>query len=203
MGWLYMTNLKGHKTPKAYLDDQFTFAGEHADLRVLRSALVHMKRYYVAVERTDENGKRHVFAVVCLVNYNLRAKEGFIFGYKDMDESMGPCETDCPAAILDLLTETNSEWAKQWRERCRKRLQKKTPVAGETIVLAAPLRFTDGAVLSRFRIVEHQGRRRKKRLFLSECGGFYRLRNLKDLEYTIEPARQVPAQVSRAELSLF
>jgi hypothetical protein len=125
MGWLYMTNLKGHKTPKAYLDDQFTFAGEHADLRVLRSALVHMKRYYVAVERTDENGKRHVFAVVCLVNYNLRAKEGFIFGYKDMDESMGPCETDCPAAILDLLTETNSEWAKQWRERCRKRLQKK------------------------------------------------------------------------------
>jgi hypothetical protein len=37
MGWLYMTNLKGHKTPKAYLDDQFTFAGEHAQLRVLRS----------------------------------------------------------------------------------------------------------------------------------------------------------------------
>jgi hypothetical protein len=30
MGWLYMPNLKGHKTPKAYLDDQFTFAGEHA-----------------------------------------------------------------------------------------------------------------------------------------------------------------------------
>jgi single-strand DNA-binding protein len=71
----YMTNLKGHKTPKAYLDDQFTFAGEHANLRVLRSALVQMKRYYAAVERTDETGKRHVFAVVCLVNYNLRAKE--------------------------------------------------------------------------------------------------------------------------------
>jgi hypothetical protein len=66
---LYDTNLKGHKTPKTYLDDQFTFAGEHAQLRVLRSALVHMKRHYAAVERTDECDKRHVFAIVCLVNY--------------------------------------------------------------------------------------------------------------------------------------
>jgi hypothetical protein len=73
---LYDTNLKGHKTPKTYLDDQFTFAGEHAQLRVLRSALVHMKRHYAAVERTDECDKRHVFAIVCLVNYNLRAKDG-------------------------------------------------------------------------------------------------------------------------------
>jgi hypothetical protein len=75
-GWLYMTNLKRHKTPKAHLDDQFTFAGEHAQLRVLPSALVHMKRHYVAVERIDECDKRHVFAIVCLVNYNLRAKDG-------------------------------------------------------------------------------------------------------------------------------
>jgi hypothetical protein len=88
-----------------------------------------------------------------------------------MDES-GPCETDCPAAILDLLTETDSEWAKQWRERCRKRLQRKAPVAGETIVLATSLKFTDGAVLSRFRIVAHQGCGRKKLLFQSEDGGF-------------------------------
>jgi hypothetical protein len=60
----------------AYLDDQFTFAGEHAQLRVLRSALVLMKRHSAAVERTDECDKRHVFAIVCLVNYNLRAKDG-------------------------------------------------------------------------------------------------------------------------------
>lgn len=203
MGWLYMTNLKGHKTPKAYLDNQFTFAGEHAELRVLRSALVQMKRYYAAVEKTDGDGKREVFAVICLVNYNLRAKEGYIFGYKDMDEFMGPCEADCPAAILDLLTETDRDYANQWRDRCRKRLQKKTPVAGETIVLATPLRFIDGAVLSRFRIVEHQDRRRKKLLFQAEGGGFYRLRNLKNLEYTIERAGLIPAQVAQTSLSLF
>jgi hypothetical protein len=70
-------------------------------------------------------------------------------------------------------------------------------------VLATSLKFTDGAVLSRFRIVAHQGCGRKKLLFQSEDGGFYRLRNLKDLEYTIEPARPVPAQVSRTSLSLF
>lgn len=203
MGWLYMTNLKGHKTPKAYLDDQFTYAGEHANLRVLRSALVQMKRYYAAVERIDENDKRRVFAIVCLVNYNLRAKDGYIFGYKDMDESMGACETDCPSAILDLLTETDSEYAKQWREDCRKRLKKRTPVAGEMIVLATPLKFTDGAVLSRFRIVAHQGRKRKKLRFQSEDGNFYRLRNLKELEYRIESTKPVPAQAFPISLSLF
>jgi hypothetical protein len=37
-----------------------------------------------------------------------------------------------------------------------KRSQKKTPVAGETIVLTTQTKFTDTAVLSRFRIVEHQ-----------------------------------------------
>jgi hypothetical protein len=86
----------------------------------------------------------------------LHSADGFIFGYKDMDESMRPCEIDCPAAILELLTETDSELAKQWWEQCRKGLKKKTPVAGETIVLATPTKFTHNAVLSRFRIVEHQ-----------------------------------------------
>ncbi len=195
MGWLYMTNLKGHKTLKAYLDDQFTFAGERANLRVFRSALVQMKRYYAAVERIDESNKRHVFAIICLVNYNLRAKDGYIFGYKDMDESMGACETDCPSAILDLLTETESEYAKGWREDCRKRLQKKAPSAGETIVLAPPLKFTDGAVLSRFRIVVHQGRRRKKLLFQSEDRKCYQLRNLKN---SFDPiCRKYPPSCSR------
>ena len=51
MGWLYMTSLKGHSSPRQYLDAQFTY--ERVDVRsnVLRSALVSMRAYYAAVEQ--------------------------------------------------------------------------------------------------------------------------------------------------------
>ena len=39
-------------------------------------------------------------------------------GYKDMEESMGPYECDCPALILDLLTPTDRDYALHWRARC-------------------------------------------------------------------------------------
>ena len=45
---------------------------------------------------------------------------------KEISESMGPCE-DCPRRILDKLTDTDSETAKEWRKRCRDRLNNKTP----------------------------------------------------------------------------
>ena len=32
---------------------------------------------------------------------------------------MGPCESECPASILDTLTDTDSEYAVNWRARCR------------------------------------------------------------------------------------
>src|SRR3546814_16727894 len=63
-----------------------------------------------------------VFAVVCLVRWNPRSRDGHQFGYKDMSENMGPCEADCPAAILELLSPTDHEYALDWRARCRANL---------------------------------------------------------------------------------
>ena len=45
-------------------------------------------------------------------------KEYYNFGYKIIDESMGPCYYDCPDSILKLLSPTDSEFAKKWRENC-------------------------------------------------------------------------------------
>src|SRR3546814_11745666 len=64
-----------------------------------------------------------IFAIVCLVRWNPRAKDGYIFGYKVMEESLGPCEADCPARILDLLTPPDKEYAREWRTRCRANLE--------------------------------------------------------------------------------
>ena len=67
--------------------------------------------------------ERQVFGVVFLTSTD--SKDYYNFSYKDMDESMGPCYYDCPKGILDLLTPTDSEWANNWRAKCREQLEKK------------------------------------------------------------------------------
>jgi hypothetical protein len=59
------------------------------------------------------------FALVCLVRDNTKDRDGRNFGVKDMSETMGPCEAECPAKILDLLAPTTSEYALAWRARSR------------------------------------------------------------------------------------
>jgi hypothetical protein len=196
----------GFKTPTEYLDDQFTFDRDERSYRVLRSALVAMRRYYAAVERIEKlPGERSVVAIICLVDYNPRNRDGHLFGYKDMDETFGACEVDCPAAILDLLTPTDSKWANEWRQSCRARLAKPKPRAGQTLVLATPLKFSDGETLARFHVVEKTWRNRKKLVFRGDNGGDYRIRNLRDLEYMIEEAQETQKVTAPApvQTSLF
>lgn len=120
MGWLYMQSLGIHAGPRDYLDAQFTFENAEGRSKVLRSKLLG-ETYYAAVEQQRNDGtERAVFALVCITYYNPRDPEGFVFGYKDMTEAMGPCESDCPEDILDLLTPTNRPYAVAWRARCRK-----------------------------------------------------------------------------------
>lgn len=60
-----------------------------------------------------------------------------------MEESMGPCEDHCPASILSLLSPTDSEYANNWRERCRKNIEaKKDPHALKNLPVGAVIRFT-------------------------------------------------------------
>lgn len=119
MGWLYQDTLDGHSSPKAYLDAQFTYSRPAQGARVLASAVVRGTVYYAAVELHCSGEEMQVIGVVCLIDHNPRAADGMIFGYKDMDESMGPCESECPQAVLDLLTPTDAPYARAWRERCR------------------------------------------------------------------------------------
>lgn len=167
MGWLFMTKdgMGGHASAKAYLDAQFTYEHKAADgttpaLRVLASSCLHNRVWYAAAEPSTDGSPGPVFALVCLVRWNPRDREGYIFGYKDMDEAMGPCEAECPQRILDLLGPTDNEHATDWRRRCLDNLQRRArPVEhGMRIRLSEPLRFTDGHEGTDF-IVEKCGRR--------------------------------------------
>ena len=80
-------------------------------------------------------------AEVALTHTNNR--DYFNFGVKTMEESSGPCEDHCPASILSLLSPTDSEYANNWRERCRKNIEaKKDPHALKNLPVGAVIRFT-------------------------------------------------------------
>jgi hypothetical protein len=116
MGWTFQAK---PSDVKGYLDRSLTWTNEHGKRRVLDSAIVAAREYYAAVEWIKPDGSREVWCAVFMLQFVPRAVDGYTFGYKDMEESMGPHCWRCPERILDLLTETQSEYAKGWREKCR------------------------------------------------------------------------------------
>jgi hypothetical protein len=185
-----------HDTPKTYLDNGFTWErrDENGNLlegrRVLKS-VYSGSTYYAAIEAYDGTGQRRsVTAAVCLVRWNPGARSGEEFGYKDMDEDMGPAEAAAPRSILELLTSTDVPYALNWRRRCYRRLQlveRKLP-DGALIRLAQPLRFTDGSKESEFR-VRKEGR--KLRLTRPDGNGRYQISRLMERAFEIIPEPKV------------
>ena len=121
---------------KAECDAYFMEGLNRGYYDVLKSSMVG-STYYAAVKPLkkygkDDNGneivvdipinEQRVFGIVFLTSTD--SKDYFNFSYKEMDETVGPCYYDCPKGILDLLTPTDSEWANNWRAKCREQLEK-------------------------------------------------------------------------------
>ena len=90
MGWLYMPrcSMAGHASPTAYLDDQFTYIRDQEDgstrgLKVIASSCPGNRVYYAAAQVLTNGIGGDIVAIVCLVRWNPKDKEGLIFGYKD------------------------------------------------------------------------------------------------------------------------
>ena len=130
MGWVHCFD--GRRLPNGKIDRRYecdkllTWDTKDKDgnlittNRVLKSAMVG-STYYAAVESRSAWGARKVWASIFLTCGQTK-HDHTAWGYKCMDESMGPNESKCPASILALLTPTDSQWANEWRERCRKNI---------------------------------------------------------------------------------
>lgn len=98
----------------------------------------------------------------------LQSGRGDGWGYKDLDESVGPCAVDCPLAYLAAPHADRDGWAAQWRERVRAyhadRRAKPARVAG------AWIQFGGRA----YRLIEPAGPRRGWRV-ADEMGDTYRM----------------------------
>lgn len=197
MGWLFMSkhHMNGFSSPKSYLDDQFTYAPDEAKartsgLRVLKS--VWSGSVYYAAAEPYERGQHpgDVLAIICLVRWNPASRSNEHFGYKDMDETMGPNEAACPASILDLLGPPRNEYAANWRRACRARLALTTrpkPDEGDKIIFQTPITFADGYEAQRFTVKRH-GRQLALR---GENGGLYRVRRFMEQRWSCIPATNV------------
>lgn len=71
----------------------------------------------------EHEGKR--WACLYLLRGSPKVKnDPYNWGYKDVDESMGPNEISFPYTWLDLLTPTDSQYANEWRARVKARGEK-------------------------------------------------------------------------------
>ncbi|MGB3472087.1 MAG: hypothetical protein WBA51_14810 [Erythrobacter sp.] len=214
MGWLSMqlSSMHPHKNPKSYLDAQFTYeqtynaAGEQLNLqpgeptpggattrglRVVASSCLRNKVWYAAIAQIENGRAGKVFAAIVLVRWNPRAKDGYVFSYKDMDETATPFECECPERILRLLDATKDPSALVWRRRCIRNLMRTSRKLedGMHIRLPSKMRFTDGHEGDEFFI---RKRGRSTSLALTADGPpRYRIANLKRMDFDIIPQTRV------------
>jgi hypothetical protein len=128
-------------------------------------ALVGRNTAYVAYRQPGPGAA--CFAIVMLLRYS---RDELMF--KDMDEFMGPNESDCPKRILDLLTPIDPDddrngYARAWRERCRANLERRAVARelepGDVIRFPQPFSFSDGTKLRSF-VVDRPAPRKPLRL---------------------------------------
>ena len=132
MGWTSFSTDYCEFNKRGQVDKRATMSREiesYGDCEVVKSAMAG-GNYYAVVHNVRRDC---YYLIVCLTE----VKDGEFY-YKDMDDTMGPCEKQCPKSILDLadkLCPCTDEYdphgyAKAWRDECRKRLaDKDSPTA--------------------------------------------------------------------------
>lgn len=118
MGWTFRCD---PRFKKADLVAELTSA---AYLGAGWSVLAHSVRgnnLWTVIEKPD--GTR--FIGLDLLRAGQRS-EGEGWGHKDLCESMGPSECDCPLKFLDMAPVPDGDYAAEWRERVRAYHKRKT-----------------------------------------------------------------------------
>jgi hypothetical protein len=114
MGWLF-----GHATRKSLVNHLLNTNG----LKTIKSCSVGTHLWAVQEGKT-QNGETIVLAILYLIQgppFGRDTGDPYAWGYKDVDETMGPTRCDFPASWLELLSPTTSQWALEWRARARER----------------------------------------------------------------------------------
>ncbi len=177
MGWVYY----GHRNIRCYADERAEIArlctfenGNGRSTKLLRATKVGTTWYAAArVQNADGSPVEtttyvpapdgsYVFGAVFLTRYD----DG-CWGYKDMDETVGPTEARAPRSILKLLSEIKDpdSYAINWRKRCEEWASIPNYQEGDKIKLAEPAELTDGSKVQILEVTHYPSGRRKMRCY--------------------------------------
>ncbi len=117
MGWLYSTSWNSATAMRNHLREELKSSGYEI---VKDASTAFGRRYYAAL-------KKHGLTTLFVALIEGSAANGF--GYKDMDEGMGPCDADCPPSLIALLSPVEdiygpvkadgaAKWATEYRAKC-------------------------------------------------------------------------------------
>lgn len=155
MGWTSIPDyeLGGKKTEdiKKFYMNQWSSGNQYKMIDFSKKG----NTIYMAVQNL---ATQEVFAAVSLISFKFGE-----FYYKDMDETCGPSERKCPQRILKLLSSTDNDYAKGWREDCwnyhkNGKVKKNAYIDGAIIQFENAIEFTDGTEGNTF-ILRKDGRR--------------------------------------------
>ncbi|MBM1312169.1 hypothetical protein JQT66_18085 [Sulfitobacter mediterraneus] len=182
MGWLFYTDrrVQSYANEKAEITRLCTFETDTRRTTLVKASKVGSTWYAAAKvasldgtsfeDRTymiDDDGS-FTFGAVFLT----RMDDG-CWGYKDMEESAGPCESRAPLSILKLLSELKDpdSYAQAWRQRCRDWAAIPEYAEGDKIKLIAPVTLSDGSICQIVTATHYRRGRQKRRCYRIEGTG--------------------------------
>lgn len=118
MGWTFSTQWPDKSAMIKHLCDEQVLYTTIAKC-VRGSAL-----YAVHEAKSKASGSWTRIIAVYLLGSDV--KRGGGWGYKDMDESMGPTVADCPPKYFELVPEVPNGYALAWRMRCIENAKRKS-----------------------------------------------------------------------------
>ena len=184
MGW-YGIHKRSGETTKELLFREFN----NPNYRIVDMAHKNFKTVYMAYQELSTGIVR---ASVVLVTYHKKDRE---IMYKDIYESSGPYEVNCPERILKLLTDTDNEYSLKWRKQCWdninvvKEMKKKGIGAGAVIQFKQIIGFTNGFKAQVFKLEKgFRGKGIVFRNYNSSIG--YRISNWKRREFELLSTEQ-------------
>ena len=187
MGWLFYTDrrVQTYADEKVEIARLCTFETDTRRTTLVKASKVGATWYAAAKvesldgrsleDRTymiDDDGP-FTFGAVFLTRYD----DG-CWGYKDMEESAGPCESRAPLSILNLLSELKDpdNYAQEWRRRCRNWAAIPDYEEGDKIKLVSPVTLSDGSTCQIVTATHYKRGRQKRRCYrIEETGSLVRL----------------------------
>jgi hypothetical protein len=138
MGWSFMSDMRTKSEIIAYLTGPNLGTTMKTVAKCLKGNTLWTVHEYLEATANHPVGKRWIGC------YLLGADKGW-WGYKDMDESMGPTEVSCPLSYLDMVPDPGG-YATAWRERVK--AHHATLAKFNSLTVGAKVKLRQGVTLS-------------------------------------------------------